>query len=204
MRHAAALPLAALFALPAALAEGYGPSLTVLLDFQQAASPEYVAEMQREVQQLFQPAGLRVDLRLSTDARVGDSFNDLVLVRFRGNCGPPPDPMLIDERGPGPLAFAHTTDGRIQPFGEVACESVRRLVESALWGGQRRDREQLFGRALGRVVAHELVHILSQSHTHSKSGAFKSSLTGAELIGDRLELSGEDLAKLRRARFGTY
>jgi hypothetical protein len=202
MRHAAALLVAALLAPPAALAEGYGLSLTVLLDFQEAASPEYVAEMQREIQQLFKPAGLRVQLRLSTDVRTGDSFDGLVLVKFRGNCGAPVDPMLMDERGPGPLAFAHTAGGRIQPFSEVACETVRRAVESALWGGERRNRERLFGRALGRVVAHELVHILGQSHTHGRSGAFRASLSGAELIADRLEFSGEDLVRVRRARIG--
>ena len=199
MRQAAILLFATAFAL-GVRAEGYGPGLTVLLDFQEAASLESMGEMRREVQQLLQPSGLRVELRLVSEVIQGDTFNDLILVKFKGNCSPPADPLLMDERGPGPLAFAHTADGRIQPFGEVACDSVRRAVESALWGHQHGIREELFGRALGRVVAHELAHILAQSNTHGKTGVFKPSLSGAQLIADHMEFSAEDTQRLRRTR----
>jgi hypothetical protein len=195
MRHAAALIFACLLATSGVFAEGFGPSLTVLLDFREAASRESLGEMQREVQQLLQPAGLRVELKLKSEVRSGDSFNDLVLVRFNGNCGAPVDPILIDERGP--LAFARTNAGQVLPFSEVACDSVRRAVEAALWGGQRNYREELFGRALGRVVAHELVHILARTEVHGKSGVFKPSLSGDQLISDHLELSPGDARRLR-------
>lgn len=200
MRHAAALMIAAVCSATFARAEGYGPSLTVLLDFQSAASLESVGELQREVRQLFKPSGLRLDLRLRSELRDNDVFDDIVVVTFKGNCLLPTDPALLDERGPGPLAFAHTADGRIQPFSEVGCDSVRRAVESALWGDQRRNRDQLFGRALGRVVAHELVHMLAQTNTHAKSGVFKPSLSGTQLIADHLALSPEDSNLLRHSK----
>jgi hypothetical protein len=197
MRHAAALMIACALASPGVFAEGFGPSLTVLLDFREAASRESLGEMQREVQQLLEPSGLRVELKLKSDFHSGDSFSDLVLVRFNGNCAAPVDPMLIDERGP--LAFARTSGGQVLPFGEVACDSVRRAVETALWGGQRNNREELFGRALGRVVAHELVHILVRTDVHGKSGVFKPSLSGDQLIADHLALSPGDTRRLRES-----
>ena len=205
MRRVAALIFGTVLASLGAHAEGYGPSLTVLLDFQEAASPESVAEMQREVRQLLEPAGYVVDVRLSSAVRPNDTFSDLVLVKFKGSCSTPQDPMLLDERGPAPFAFAHTADGRVQPFGEVACPSVRRAVEAALWGGQRNNREPLFGRALGRVVAHELFHILGNTGQHGKSGVFSPSLSGAQLISEHLEFSSADRDRLRQARYdGTH
>src|SRR4051812_33493517 len=168
MRHAAALMIAAVCAVTCVRAEGYGPSLTVLLDFQSATSLESVGELQREVRQLLKPSGLRLDVRLRSELRDNDVFDDIVVITFKGNCQLAADPVILDERGPGPLAFAHTSDGKIQPFSEVGCDSVRRAVDSALWGDQRRNRDQLFGRALGRVVAHELVHMLAETSTHAK------------------------------------
>lgn len=198
MRHAVALMCTAAFVATSAYAEGYGPSLTVLLDFQEAASTASMGEMQREIQQLLKPAGIRIELRLLSQINSDSAFDDLVLFRFKGNCERVIDPRLIDERGP--LGFAHTADGAIQPFGEIACNSVRRAVESALWGDQRRVRDELFGRALGRVVAHELIHMIGNTSTHAKGGVFKPSLSGSQLIADHMELSREDADLLRRAR----
>jgi hypothetical protein len=181
-------------------AEGYGPSLTVLLDFQEAASPQTVGAMQREVRHLFEPAGMRVEVRLATNIQAGETFDRLVLMKVKGSCTPPADPMLIDERGPGPLAFPSTNNDAVQPFGEVACDSVRRAVESTLWGGQRRESEQLFGRALGRVVAHELAHIVAGTGEHGKSGLFTPALSGAQLVADHAEFNAEDVQRLRSPR----
>jgi hypothetical protein len=197
MRHAAAL----LFVLPLVSAglraEGYGPSLTVLVDFQQAASPESVGEMRREIQHILKPAGVDVDVRLRSEVGGNQDFQDLVLVKFKGACRPL-DPMLVDERGPAAFARSYTMDGDVQPFGEVACDRVRRAVESAMWGGERDQAETLFGRALGRVVAHELFHMLGSASRHSKTGVFKESLSGAQLISGSLELSSKDAEDLRR------
>lgn len=199
MRHAVASILAVAFATLSAHAEGYGPGLTVLLDFREAASPESLGEMQREVRHLLAPAGLKVHLKLKSELQPDETFDDLVIVRFQGSCSAPQDPMLIDERGPGPLALSHTMGGEIQPFSEVACDSVRRAVESALWGDQRKNREELFGRALGRVVAHELVHIVGRTARHGKSGVFKTSLSGSQLIADRMSLDGDDALRIRKS-----
>lgn len=199
MRHAVALFYGLAFAVLGLHAEGFGPSVTVLLDFREAASAGSIGSMEREVRHLLAPAGLNVQLKLRSDVQPDESFDNLVLVRFQGNCAAQPDPMLIDERGPGPLALARTAEGQIQPFSEVACDSVRRAVDSALWGGQRNRREELFGRALGRVVAHELVHIVGQTGKHAKTGVFTTSLTGSQLIADGMTLDAADAKLIRKS-----
>jgi hypothetical protein len=197
MRHAVAVLYAAALTANCTHAEGYGPSLTVLLDFEDTASSQSIGEMRREVQQIMKPAGIFVNVRLRSDLQPAEHFEDLVLIRFKGLCRGMPDPMLIDERGPAAFARFYTVQGQVQPFGEVACDRVRRAVDSALWGGQRRDREELFGRALGRVLAHELVHVLGKTPAHGKSGVFRESLSGAQLVSDRLELHPADRDRLR-------
>jgi hypothetical protein len=117
-----------------------------------------------------------------------------VVVKFRGTCQMDTMPFLFDERGP--LAFTHSTDGEVLPFSEVACDRVRQSVESAMWGGDRRRADLLFGRALGRVLAHELVHIVAKSNKHGRKGIAMTSLSGVQLIADRLELDAHDVERL--------
>ncbi len=95
-----------------------------------------------------------------------------------------PVPFFYDERGP--LAFTHSSDGMVLPFAEVACDKVRSSVNSALWGAQRKNSAMLFGRALGRVLAHEIYHVRAKTTHHSSRGVAKNRLSGAQLIADDL------------------
>ena len=67
-------------------------------------------------------------------------------------------------------------------------------------GGDYKKADLLLGRALGRVVAHELVHMLTRSTEHSHLGIQKSALSGSELIADHLKLSDPDLSKVQQGR----
>src|SRR6185369_3730106 len=96
------------------------------------------------------------------------SFGNQVVVRFKGKCVREPVPDLYDERVP--LAFAHSTDGVVQPVSEVACDRVVAAARSAMSGDDFAHADLLLGRALGRVVAHELVHMLSKSGAHGQEG----------------------------------
>jgi hypothetical protein len=68
-------------------------------------------------------------------------------------------------------------------------------------GGDYAHADKLFGRALGRVVAHELIHILTHSKGHSKEGIAKTSLSGKQLVAERLSLSDLDLQLLHASLF---
>jgi hypothetical protein len=56
----------------------------------------------------------------------------------------------------------------------------------------------LIGRAAGRVVAHELVHMLTKSTEHGADGVERTALTGAELISGQMRLSPFDVARLKQ------
>jgi hypothetical protein len=191
-----ALLMAAAFS---ARAEGFGPNLTVLLEFDNSPSASSLDEMKREVVHQMKPTGYRVDVKLKADIKPNEDFEDLVLVRLKGSCDIASMAKFLDERGP--LAWTHTTEGEILPFSEVACDHIRRAVTGALWGGQKAKQDQLFGRALGRVVAHELYHIVYKTNVHNKGGVFKESLSGYQLIADELESGRRDDARKIVARW---
>ena len=116
-------------------------------------------------------------------------------MKFKGACTVEAVPYVYDERGP--LAFTYTTDGYVQPFGEVSCDKVAATVRSAMWGRDFAMADMLMGRALGRVVTHELVHILTGSGHHAEEGVQRAGLSGRRLISPSLGLDPDDVSRIR-------
>ena len=177
----------------AAIAIAAPPPVTIVIDFDGPHSNPSIEAMKREFAVIMHSSGIAFDWRMKSEAAAG-SFANLVVVRFKGACVLAPVGYLYDERGP--LAYTLTTNGEVQPYSEVACDKVAASVRSAMWGGDFSHADQLFGRALARVVAHEMVHILTKSGDHGKTGIAKPGLTGRQLISPELKLSPADLDRL--------
>ena len=186
--------LAGICALVLAVTPAFGEELTIVLDFQGPRSDQSVAEMKREFEGIMKDSSLTFDWKSRAQAEQTSAAN-LVVVRFKGTCILKPIPYLYDERGP--MAFAYSTEGTVQPFTEVACDQVTRAVKSAMSGVDYAKADQLMGRALGRVLAHEVIHMLTRSGAHGHGGVTKTVLSGTELIGPELRLEAQDLERIR-------
>jgi hypothetical protein len=141
--------------------------------------------MQSELGRILAPAGLRVTWR-STDAPrdSGEDFPGIVVFRFHGRCsfegarrgeGLGPDPAGL------PLAGTQLTDGHVLPFGQLDCDVVRRFIASAAKSLDTEDKNAALGRALARVGAHEIYHMLTGSETHASQGIARSAHSRADL-----------------------
>ena len=163
----------------AATASAANPALTVVLDFQGPHSARSIDAMKREIEGLMQPSGMTFDWRFRAELG-GAAVDNLIVVRFKGKCVLEPVGYLVDERGP--LAFTYSTAGEVQPYSEVACDKVTAAVRSAMAGGDFARADILLGRALGRVVAHEMAHMLAKSGAHTHEGFTKPALSSKSLI----------------------
>jgi len=170
--------------------------VTVVTDFDGPHSNRSVEQMKRETEEILKSAGVHLDWR-DRDKVGHGSYENLVVVHFKGKCVLDPVPILYDERGP--FAFAYNSDGDVLPFSEVECDHLAASVHSAMWGDDFARSDYLMGRALGRVLAHELVHILTRSSVHGDQGVTQATFSGRELIGAPLRLSRTDVERLRRA-----
>ncbi len=176
-------------------------TLTVVLDFKGPHTGSSVAEMQKEAGQIIRVSGIRLDWRTRSEAAAAE-FPDLVVMTFKGSCVLTPLPIVYDELGP--YALTRETDGEVQPFGEVNCNRVVSSLHAALYSGMFgadfRKPDLLMGRALGRIVVHELVHMLTRSSEHAREGVAKAALSAKQLIGASLPLSEWDIERLRQER----
>jgi hypothetical protein len=185
-------------ALPLAAEPLPSQKITVVLDFRGPYSADSVSAMKQEMQDLVKDAGVQLEWK-TLDQASGEEYGDMVVVQFNGKCILKPVPYLYyDERGP--LASTYSSDGKVLPFSEVSCEKVGASVQAALLSGDYARADFLLGRALGRVVAHELVHVLTNSGAHSREGVYSESLSGKQLISNSLSLSQEELKRIQADR----
>jgi hypothetical protein len=190
--------LLAAIALPiAAIPPSTGADVTVIVNFKGSYSVTAVKAMEREVEQILRTTGISLDWRSRSEA-ADTTFNDLVVMTFKGSCVFNPMPVVYDELGP--YALTRTTGGEVQPFGEVDCDHVVSSLHTAMNGGDYAKADQLLGRALGRVVAHELVHMLTKSKQHGRDGVEKAALSARQLIAESLPLSIFDIDRLQQER----
>lgn len=160
--------------------------LTVVAEFDGSYSRLAVKEMQTELQSLMANSGLSLNWRLLSDVAISDSFPDLVVVRFHGACDAKSATRAWSGK-PAALAYTHVSDGQVLPFTEVDCDEIHSFVSARSGGSAAPVGDLELGRALGRVMAHELQHILTQSRSHSRDGIARRALTSAELTGARLD-----------------
>lgn len=176
--------ICAAFALIASACSAFATAkVTIILQFDAAHSERSVSEMKSELQNLMRNSGVELNWRRMDELSASDSFPSVVVVTFHGSCQARPfAPPLPNE--PVPLAYAHISNGAVIPFADVECDRVRSLLGSAETdAGQRGDL--ILGRALGRVLAHELHHILDRTRVHTQHGISRKSLSSRDLVADR-------------------
>lgn len=155
-------------------------------------------EMKREVDALMQGAGYSVSWRTTGDFGQDDGDAAVVVSEFQGICEVPRQGTILAPPATGAsLASTAVSDGEVLPFIEVDCATVARLLAPALPNEAAARRNFLYGRALGRVVAHELFHALTRTREHDDSGVAKHSFRASDILAEHFEF---ELATLKRFR----
>jgi len=107
------------------------PAIAIFLDFESDPSAAALLAMKHETAEILKPSGLEFDWRLMRDRRSGESFPDLVVINLRGSCaadGPLPFERATAPLTGVPLAFTRISDGRILPFMDVKCDTLRNYI----------------------------------------------------------------------------
>jgi hypothetical protein len=141
--------------------------------------------MHEELAALMRQAGYRVAFR-EAGGREAIDAEFLSVVELNGSCAIPAGYRLAEDRTPGNAKLATTavTDGRVLPFSAVNCSALTHLLQPALLQAPVAQRDFLCGRALGRVIAHELYHVLAKTTGHAAAGIAQRALSSAALLGE--------------------
>lgn len=201
-RVSAAFCLISLVALPVPGYSSEPPSneLVVYLSAAPAQPHRPLDYMKLELGRLMTAAGVHVEWRDARSSRHETINGDLVLVELRGTCGiptgsAPPDPGSMKSTS---FATTSVSEGRVLPFSTVQCDNLTAALAGPLTTELGARRDYLYGRAMARVLAHELYHVLLRTGNHAHSGIARTSFTAVDLLTERFDFEQTTLAKLRR------
>jgi hypothetical protein len=163
-----------------------------------AADPAAVGYMERELSGLMQTAGYRLEW-VNASAAIPDVRNgQLVVLALTGDCtarrgaGESSEDLGIES-----LASTAVSDGEILPFSTLHCDTLNRVLGGAIAAASGQRRPWLYGRAMARLAAHELYHVLTNTREHSQAGVSKPCFSARDLLADHFEFESAALAKMR-------
>jgi hypothetical protein len=164
-------------AAPRAAAQEAGPPvLTLRIVDPERSAPFSLHGVHAEVQRLFAPLGVRVALEGEADTENETPIPVVLLSRDRSRGGVHADAMGAVQRSEGSTS---------------AVWIVMANVHYALGGSRQLHPglpRELVARAVGRVLAHELVHLIAPELPHADSGLMQASLGRGFLLRDELRL----------------
>jgi hypothetical protein len=162
------------------------PSVGVYIDFDSVPASVPMDVMKHEVDKILKPSGVALDWRLTSQNHGDEVFAGLVVLKFKGKCKlegwGDSGPGLLPGGEERTLGTTRVMNGNVLPFTEVRCDEVKRALAYLRPEANQRERQKAFGLALGRVVAHELYHILAHTTSHAARGLAKASESLQDLV----------------------
>ncbi|MBV8847334.1 MAG: hypothetical protein JO307_31375 [Bryobacterales bacterium] len=158
---------------------------------------EPIQAMQREANALMETAGYHIEWRSLPGGSSNAVEGPIVVVELRGNCeSPDPSTPVAPLTAPSALASTAVSDGEVLPFSWVECDTLSRMLAAPLSKYENK-QEFLYGRAMGRLIAHELYHILTKTRHHNNDGVAKPRFSAADVLAEHFSFDTPTLAKLR-------
>jgi hypothetical protein len=154
-------------------------TLALYADLPRDLDPESKIVMHEELQSLIAPAGLEIIWKGLTDRKSGENFDLVAVTSFTGSCATDNPASAV----PAAVSLADTSisDGHVLPFFRIDCSRVIGML------GSQPD-PIVVGRALARVAAHEIYHIVAQTAQHQEKGIAKASFSTNDLTTARFDL----------------
>jgi hypothetical protein len=172
--------------------------IALYTQFVQVPSAAVFDAMQREVESIMSPMDLRFRWKNLADATGREASAELAVADFPGRCDV--KGLVARDLNPGPLGWTHISDGVILPFATIDCSAVRSFIQRELLDVNAESREEVFGRALGRVLAHELYHIFANTTRHGSDGVAREFYSVRDLISPTFQFEGRESLALLHSR----
>jgi len=156
-----------------------------------------VQSAQKELQRLLAPTQIDLVWKDLGTRKSGEQFDQVVVVSFDGSCSKTGLVATLPPHSQISLADSSVSDGAVLPFFRVDCGLLVQMLGPSLRTMLSQERAAAMGRALGRVMAHEIYHIVAETTEHQQTGVAKASFSLQDLIGDTFEFDARGVAQMR-------
>lgn len=163
--------------------------------FQQDPPDAVLESIQEELSNIMVPVGLDLEWRSLSTTQGNEVSVELAVIHFKGDCNA--DNLAPVDGYPGPLGWTHISDGEILPFSDINCDGIRLFVQRDLLKVPEANRGMVYGRAIARVLAHELYHIFAKTTKHGAWGVAKPAYSVNELLSNKFQFEKKQSDQLR-------
>jgi hypothetical protein len=174
------------------------PPISLYTHFSEQVTPEVFGALKFEVENIMSPMGLTfrwLDLSAADGKEVAV---ELAVISFKGRCDV--QGLAPHDLNPGPLGWTHMSGGLILPFSDVDCSAVRGFIQKELYFKPPESRERIYGRAIGRVLAHELYHIFANTVRHGANGVGREFYSAHDLLADDFQFEARESQTLMNSK----
>jgi hypothetical protein len=172
-------------------------SIAVFVAADHDAGSSVLRSMQREAEDALGPSQIHISWHAMEASQYSQVYESMAMVRLRGECrveAPPARRGL--QINSEPLGQTQVVEGKVLPMAEIRCDAVRRVIDRELRSAHPDQKEELLGRALGRVVAHELYHILLRSSDHGRDGLARPAQSSSDLLAEHSSFAEKQAKEL--------
>lgn len=171
--------------------------ITIYTRFDRLPSSDSIDQMKIELESIILPLGLRLDWRRLDSATGREVLAEILVVNFKGacQCG-----ETIPRGRSGALGWTHVSEGEVLPFTDVDCDSIKKLMRAPLTFAPLPQRDRLLGKAMARVLAHEMYHFLTNTTRHAATGIAKPFFGPAELACPHLGFEDAQIRHVQKSR----
>jgi len=170
-------------------------AIALYTSFQQQPTAAVRMALQDELESIMSPLGMRFEWRELHGESTG-ATPELAVVTFKGRCSVAGLSPAGSFDGTA-LGWTHIADGEILPFSDVDCDQIRGFLQHSLLHMTTTGREEVFGRALARILAHELYHIFADTTRHGSCGIAKEAYTVHDLLSANFRFEDRDTKVLK-------
>jgi|SRR5579862_6784805 len=156
------------------------------------------AALEEEVASIMEPMGFRFVWRSLSASGGTEVSGDLAVLNFKGHCDLAG--LSAHTTSAGALGWTHVSDGVVLPFSDIDCDGIRDFLGRTLMVYRPVEREALFGRALGRVLAHELYHVFAATTRHGDEGVAKPMYSVQDLLTNDFRFEDREAAVLKSSK----
>jgi hypothetical protein len=177
------------------------PVVGILVDFEQKPAPEFLKQVRSEVEHFFRPSGVRLEWHTKVGKGMG-TFDRVVRITVRGRCGISYAGKQGLEEGVVHLGWTVFEDGEATSQVVVDCDRIAQIAGHTLgWYGNPGMLYLHYIRLAGRVVGHEMLHVLLDTSAHSDSDLNRRVLRLDDLRREA-RLAPLEIEQLRRLAMG--
>lgn len=172
--------------------------MVLYTEFQSEPSTSVMESTRKELDTIMSPIGVRFEWRSLSSAIGHEPAVELVVVHFKGHCDLSAISPLSD--GLQVLGLTYISGGVILPFSDIDCDHISRFIQRSLMMERTDTRDRIFGRAIARVLAHELYHIFANTSKHGTKGIGRPTYLARELVSDDFHFDKQDWIAVRKGK----